>query len=266
MHQLRSGEFLSAKSAERAWSDVRITETAYELGQKLPPHAHDGVYLVVMTRGVLRETASGRAHDLARGHVVFTSGGATHHDVACTQDTRCLNVELRCDVRAWLGDRPAASHEPVIYTQVGPAIGAVGRLQSALCDVGGRIAVEEALTELVGVVFPEKQRRDGCRWMPRTIDHLHDTFRAGLRLDDVAAVAGVHRTHLCRSFRAAVGCTIGEYVRRLRADLAYRRVTDEDAPLAGIAAECGYADQSHMTRDLRRTYGFSPSRLRHAAR
>jgi AraC-like DNA-binding protein len=35
-----------------------------------------------------------------------------------------------------------------------------------------------------------------------------------------------------------------------------------DVPLAALAADHGYADQAHMTRDLRRWFGASPSRLR----
>lgn len=34
------------------------------------------------------------------------------------------------------------------------------------------------------------------------------------------------------------------------------------APLAEIAAECGFADQAHMTRELARWFGASPERLR----
>jgi len=35
-----------------------------------------------------------------------------------------------------------------------------------------------------------------------------------------------------------------------------------DAPLAALAADHGYADQAHMTRDLRRWFGASPTALR----
>ena len=35
-----------------------------------------------------------------------------------------------------------------------------------------------------------------------------------------------------------------------------------DVPLVELAADHGYADQAHMTRDLRRWFGASPSRLR----
>lgn len=35
-----------------------------------------------------------------------------------------------------------------------------------------------------------------------------------------------------------------------------------DAPLAELAADHGYADQAHMTRDLRRWFGQAPARLR----
>ena len=35
-----------------------------------------------------------------------------------------------------------------------------------------------------------------------------------------------------------------------------------EAPLAALAADHGYADQAHMTRDLRRWFGVPPTRLR----
>lgn len=34
------------------------------------------------------------------------------------------------------------------------------------------------------------------------------------------------------------------------------------APLAGIACDCGYSDQAHMTRDFARWFGTSPAQLR----
>lgn len=40
------------------------------------------------------------------------------------------------------------------------------------------------------------------------------------------------------------------------------RALTGDAPLAALAADHGYADQAHMTRDLRRWFGATPTRLR----
>lgn len=44
-------------------------------------------------------------------------------------------------------------------------------------------------------------------------------------------------------------------------DLHRRIVAEPDAPLAGLAVDAGFSDQSHMSRAIRRTTGFSPARL-----
>ncbi|WP_299293768.1 helix-turn-helix domain-containing protein [uncultured Tateyamaria sp.] len=44
-------------------------------------------------------------------------------------------------------------------------------------------------------------------------------------------------------------------------DLYARRVEDPSAPLAELAADAGFSDQSHMGRAVKRVTGFSPARL-----
>jgi len=265
MLRLDRGRYLTPTAARREVPGARIIETTYTPGQCLPRHAHEFVYMVVMVDGSLRETSMGREHDLARGWVIFNSAGESHHNEVLAPGTRCLNVELRPSLLERINGDGAVQREVVVYTHVGRAIDAVGRLYSAVCDPLGELEAEEAITDLIGAACgtrrggePEHQ----YRWLSRIIEHLHATFRGGFRLDDLARVAGVHRVHLCRSFRAGTGCTIGEYVRRLRADAAHRRLCAGDAPLASVASECGYSDQSHMTREVGRWYGRAPSRVR----
>jgi AraC-like DNA-binding protein len=44
-------------------------------------------------------------------------------------------------------------------------------------------------------------------------------------------------------------------------DLHRLSIDGRDKPLAQLALEAGYADQSHMGRAVRRATGFSPARL-----
>lgn len=52
------------------------------------------------------------------------------------------------------------------------------------------------------------------------------------------------------------------YWRQLARARRCARALADAAPLAHLAAEHGYADQAHMTRDLRRWFGATPTRLR----
>jgi AraC family transcriptional regulator len=63
-------------------------------------------------------------------------------------------------------------------------------------------------------------------------------------------------------FRTNVGCTPGEYVRRLRVEFACHRISSSDMPLIEIALEAGFSDQSHLTKNFKRYTGMTPARFR----
>jgi AraC-like DNA-binding protein len=73
---------------------------------------------------------------------------------------------------------------------------------------------------------------------------------------------GVSRATAFRWFRATYGIAPTVYRVESRARLAWRMIVDSAASLADIAAAAGYADQSHMSRDVRRLTGHSPGAWR----
>ncbi|MEK6702661.1 MAG: helix-turn-helix domain-containing protein [Planctomycetota bacterium] len=272
MLRLDPGRYLTPTAARRDLPGARIIETTYARGQCLPRHSHDSVYMVVVTSGLLRETAMSRSYDMTRGWVVLNSAGEAHHDEVLAPGTRCLNIELTPTMLANLREGFGHACEPLSYAFAGAAIGAVSRLQAAMIDPASDVEVEEAVVELaIGMWDHSGRTGQAARdfsWLARVIERLHEAPAtvSGVSLRALADFAGVHPTHLCRSFRAAVGCTLGEYSRRLRADAAFRRVTSTDAPLASVAQDCGFADQSHLTREFKARFGRSPARVRNAAR
>jgi AraC family transcriptional regulator len=73
--------------------------------------------------------------------------------------------------------------------------------------------------------------------------------------------AGCSPFHFSRMFTRAVGLTPHRYVVHLRLRRAVEPVRDAPAGLAEIAARTGFADQSHLSRWVRRVYGVSPTQL-----
>jgi AraC family transcriptional regulator len=100
------------------------------------------------------------------------------------------------------------------------------------------------------------------RWLIRARDLLHDRFREDLSLVEIAGAVGVHPVHFARTFRRHFRLTAGEYMRRLRVDFASRMLATTDRPLATIALESGFADQSHFTKTFRRQMKMTPGEFR----
>jgi AraC family transcriptional regulator len=82
----------------------------------------------------------------------------------------------------------------------------------------------------------------------------------------VARDAGVSREHLARSYRRHFGTSISNALRARRHRAGFDLLTQSARPLAEVAAASGYADQSHMTRDVRIWIGQTPGALRQASR
>lgn len=101
---------------------------------------------------------------------------------------------------------------------------------------------------------------------PPWLDTAEELLRARtgecVRLSDLAAELGLPAIHVARGFRAHRGMSVGEYGRRLRIEWAASELADRDRPLAEIAAEGGFADQSHFTRLFRRYVGTTPAKYR----
>jgi AraC family transcriptional regulator len=98
----------------------------------------------------------------------------------------------------------------------------------------------------------------------RVMAHIEVNLESSIRNDDLAAVARLSTFHFCRAFRNSVGVTPHEYVIRRRIERAQGLMLSTDASLSQIAADCGLADQAHLTRLFRRALGESPSAWRKA--
>lgn len=79
---------------------------------------------------------------------------------------------------------------------------------------------------------------------------------------EMARTAGMSARAFERAFVREYGLPPQQYLRRLRIQTACRRLVDTREPIAGIALRCGFADQSHLTREFRRVTGLTPGHYR----
>ncbi len=81
---------------------------------------------------------------------------------------------------------------------------------------------------------------------------------------ELARAVGMSVRAFERAFAAEYGVSPQRYLRRLKLQIASRRLVATRETLAEIGAGCGFADQSHFTREFRRLTGLTPGRYREA--
>lgn len=182
----------------------------------------------------------------------------------------------------WLRLAPAlvaslAGGDPVLPGRPVPTSGAIDLRHRLLLAAGRRAGsphelVERAIALAAQVLSLAEPRRVQSGW-PATararraaVDGVRESLAADLDLSlpQLARDLAVSPHHLSRVFHSVTGETISRYRRRLRARRALERLAAGDRDLAGLAAELGFADQSHLHRVLRAETGQLPSALRRA--
>jgi transcriptional regulator GlxA family with amidase domain len=90
-------------------------------------------------------------------------------------------------------------------------------------------------------------------------------LRSELAVADVARLCRLSLCHFVRAFRNTVGIAPYGWYLAARIDLAKGLLITTTTPLAHIALDCGFVDQSHFTNTFVRHVGRPPGRWRRDA-
>ena len=100
--------------------------------------------------------------------------------------------------------------------------------------------------------------------LQRVRDYVEAHLDDRMTLADLAGVACLSPYHFSRSFKQAVGVGPQRYIMQRRIERAKTLMRRTSQPLASIALEVGFTDQSHLTQVFRRATGVTPGRFRAA--
>ncbi len=126
-------------------------------------------------------------------------------------------------------------------------------------------AVRVHLAMTYGGVTPGAARERGglAGWqISRAKDMLRDNLQGDVGLTELAAACGLSSSHFARGFKLATGLPPHRWLLAERVALARRLMETTALSLAEIALECGFADQSHLTRVFSRAMGSTPGAWR----
>lgn len=102
-------------------------------------------------------------------------------------------------------------------------------------------------------------------WQIRILTaHVEAHLEQSIQCDDLARLARLSLSHFMRAFRASFGCPPHTYLIKRRMQRAQGLMLTTTAPLNQIALECGFSDQSHLSRLFSRLMGETPAAWRRA--
>ena len=142
---------------------------------------------------------------------------------------------------------------------------------------GGRLAAESLANVLavhlirhVSATRQSARRRNGT--LPRAklravVEYIEEHLDSGPTLEQMAAIARLSPNYFAWQFKRATGLPPHQYILDHRVERAKQFLqTGSDIPLAEVAAEAGFSDQSQFSHHFKRLIGVTPGRFRKRGR
>ncbi|HEU0246351.1 MAG TPA: AraC family transcriptional regulator [Gaiellaceae bacterium] len=242
---------------------LTVSELRFPPGYLQDAFEPDLPYLALVLDGSLEKSFRTRTIDLGRECGLTIPVGATHGARFGAKGARILVVKPRD------ASHPVADSLDRLVDLRGPGFSWLAwRLAGELraTDAAAPLAAEGFALELIAGTCREAAAEERVRPSPAWLRSAEELLRARIAdcigLSELADAVGVHPMHLARTFRARHGLSVGEYGRRLRVAWAASEIARHDTSLAMIAAQAGFADQSHFTRVFKHQVGTTPARYR----
>lgn len=239
-------------------------------------HSHEDFAIGVTTHGVQRFRCKGKRYDSLPGDLVLFNPDEDHDGSRGTADGFRYTIwyvpdDFLAGCLASDGGAAASRYFAAPHVADRRMAAAFGALSAGFADAAAEsLRVESTLRAFLGALLARhgerpganpRQRDAGGAGLARARDYLRAHYRHDITVADLAGVAGMSRAHLTRAFNAAYRSPPHVYLNAIRIAHA-RTLIRLGMPLADVALECGFADQSHLTRRFKGSVGVTPSAWR----
>ena len=234
--------------------DFRVSDVTFAPGKRLPRHRHPHGCIAVVVEGAVDKAFARVSGTAAQGAVITMPPEEPHVDVFGRAGARIVVVESQAEEDVGL-DRDWTCL--LIATKIARELEAPDSF-TPLAIEGLALELAAAARRLAGPGAPH--------WLRSARELALERALEPVSVVEIAAELDVDPRLLARGFHEHFGASIGDYVRNARLDWAAARLVQTDAPLATLALEAGFADQSHFTRSFKRRTGLPPGKYRRAHR
>lgn len=117
----------------------------------------------------------------------------------------------------------------------------------------------ELLQDCVVRIPPDGPVQGLAAWQARrVVDHVLAHLEAPIRIEELATVTRLSKSHFSRAFKLSFRVSPHAYIVALRLSRARTLLSGSNEQISQIAMACGFADQSHFSRVFQRRAGCPP--------
>lgn len=247
------------------------------------PHTHASCEIMYVTGGSCTVFCDGEEIALSANQFIFIDAGLIHRlEIAPGKPCSILNLEFCCQekkraisIDALFDQSPdfqAFLRKEMPYF-VSPDLRSLGY---ALKDVISQLKRQESRKEedyLIHLLFlrmllelsfcaNQNRKTTGMYYLKKACGYIEGHLCETIRIPELAAYTGIHKSYLQSLFSRILSCTITEYINRKRLEQAAFLLTNSSMRVTDIAFSTGYNSRQHFAHTFEKYYGTSPQKYR----
>ena len=139
--------------------------------------------------------------------------------------------------------------------------GSLGWFLTSKSPISGPVGIEAVMVVSIDL-NAASMRGDSLGSLANVVDRVRAEPGKRWRVAELAKLSGLGIRQLERQMQRVLGVGAKQFLQTTRVEFAARLLTTNSLPLAVIAEQCGYYDQSQFSREFRSQTGMAPGKYR----
>jgi AraC-like DNA-binding protein len=227
---------------------------------------HYLIHYIISGRGVF--SSNGKSYELSKGDgfLVEPSHVASYVADESNPWEYCWVGFNGSDAKRFMGQTGLLNCGPVFHYD---EVSHFQELLLNICNASGSSPIEEARMESGLLLFlsalmeqfgtPAARHTNGYEYVQKAIKFIDYNYSSDIDINDVAASAGISRSHLYRLFMQHISMPPNEYLMRYRISKSANLLENKNLSVGEVAYSTGFSDQLYFSRVFKKYMGMPPS-------
>jgi AraC family transcriptional regulator len=262
MYELEKEKYLgNTKNIFNTTQRISVVETEYQNKDYEGWHSHNNAHITLFLKGGTTEKRKNFSETVGSGSLLFYHSDELHLNQNTLFPSRNINIEIE---ENFLKNLQLTEHilEEAIQNSVLTKFLILKIFKETITsDAFSSDSITMLFSQLSNTHKHLDRYEKSPYWVKSLKELLNDCWNENPNLHDLAQVLQLNPITISKHFPKYFGCTLGEYMRRIKINRSLSLIQSNQSNLTEISLECGFADQSHFIRTFKNLTGFLPKQF-----
>ncbi|MDQ6470121.1 helix-turn-helix transcriptional regulator [Flavobacterium sp. LHD-80] len=262
MYELEKETYLgNTKNIFNTQEGIAVVETEYQNKVYEGWHSHNNAHITLFLKGGTTEKRKNSSETLGPGSLLFYHSDELHLNQNTLFPSRNINIEIEENLLKELFINEAEIEKSIQNSVYAKSLILKIFKETQSADSFTNDNVKMLFSQLSNSNVHLERFEKSPFWVKSLNELLNDCWNENPNLKDLAQVLNLNPITISKHFPKYFGCTLGEYMRRIKINRSLSLIHSNEINLTEIALECGFSDQSHFIRTFKNQTGFLPKQF-----